>query len=88
MQNSKKKITLYKKNPNIFIGRGEDCHRTWESVLLGAIPAVSNSSGLWPLFAAAPVMVVGDWDGGGEGQFLHFQVRGFTRREWGGGGWC
>lgn len=41
-------------------GTGEDCHRTWECVLLGAIPIVSNST-LWPLFSKAPTLVTDDW---------------------------
>ena len=34
---------------NYFLGHGEDCFRTWESVMFGAIPIVKNST-LWPLF--------------------------------------
>ena len=41
-------------------GLGEDCFRTWESVLLGAIPIVRNST-LWPIFKQAPVLVM-DYD--------------------------
>ena len=40
-------------------GTGEDCHRTWESVLFKAVPVVQNST-LWSLFKEAPVKVVND----------------------------
>ena len=40
-------------------GTGQDCHRTWEAVLLGAVPIVQNST-LWTLFKDAPVKVVND----------------------------
>ena len=39
-------------------GVGEDCFRTWESVLLGAVPVVHNSSGLQKLWAVAPVLAM------------------------------
>lgn len=41
-------------------GNGDDCHRTWEAVYLGAVPIVLSSH--WP-FAdyALPVMVVDSW---------------------------
>ena len=39
-------------------GVGEDCFRTWESVLLGAVPVVYNSSGLHKLWAVAPVLAM------------------------------
>ena len=40
-------------------GSGEDCHRTWESILLGAVPIVQNST-LWSLFKESPVKVIND----------------------------
>ncbi len=43
----------------IYTGFGEDCHRTWESILLGAIPIVRESL-IRPLFEDAPVMVLED----------------------------
>ena len=39
-------------------GVGEDCFRTWESVLLGAVPVVHNSSGLHKLWSVAPVLAM------------------------------
>ena len=39
-------------------GIGEDCFRTWESILLGAVPVVYNSTGLHKLWAAAPVLAL------------------------------
>lgn len=41
-------------------GNGLDCHRTWEALLMGAIPIVKTSS-LDPLFANLPVLIVKDW---------------------------
>ncbi len=41
------------------IGIGEDCFRTWESVLLGSIPIVRKSL-LHPLFRSAPVLMMDD----------------------------
>jgi hypothetical protein len=41
-------------------GGGEDCYRTWEALLLGAIPIV-RSSGLDPLFEDLPVLIINDW---------------------------
>lgn len=41
-------------------GNGIDCHRTWEALLMGAIPIV-KSSYLDPLFEQLPVLIVDDW---------------------------
>lgn len=41
-------------------GNGLDCHRTWEALLMGAIPVVRSST-LDPLFADLPVLIVDDW---------------------------
>lgn len=41
-------------------GNGLDCHRTWESLYLGAIPIVKRSS-IESLFADLPVVIVDDW---------------------------
>lgn len=42
-------------------GEGMDCHRTWETLLLGSIPIVKRNA-LLPLFDGLPVLVVDDWD--------------------------
>lgn len=42
-------------------GNGLDCHRTWESLLMGAIPIVKTSS-LDPMYEDLPVLIVGDWN--------------------------
>ena len=39
-------------------GIGEDCHRTWEAVLLGSIPIVRHS-GIDSLFQDSPIFVLG-----------------------------
>jgi len=41
-------------------GAGLDCHRTWEALIIGCIPIV-KTSGLDPLYADLPVLVVNDW---------------------------
>ena len=41
-------------------GNGLDCHRTWESLLLGNIVIVKRSS-LDPLYQGLPVVIVEDW---------------------------
>ncbi len=41
-------------------GNGLDCHRTWESLLLGNIVIVKRSS-LDPLYEGLPVVIVDDW---------------------------
>lgn len=42
-------------------GNGLDCHRTWESLLLGNIVIVKQSS-LDPLYQGLPVVIVHEWD--------------------------
>lgn len=42
-------------------GNGMDCHRTWEALLMGAIPVV-RSSPLDPLFKELPVLIVDEWE--------------------------
>lgn len=42
-------------------GNGLDCHRTWEALLMGAIPIVRSSS-LDSLFSDLPVLIVQDWE--------------------------
>jgi len=41
-------------------GNGLDCHRTWESLYMGAIPILISSS-IDPLFQGLPVVVINDW---------------------------
>ncbi|KMW58514.1 hypothetical protein AIOL_003490 [Candidatus Rhodobacter oscarellae] len=41
-------------------GRGMDCHRTWEGILLGAIPVIPDLP-INRLFADLPVVIVQDW---------------------------
>lgn len=41
-------------------GNGLDAHRTWEALLVGAIPIV-RSSALNPLYDGLPVLIVNDW---------------------------
>lgn len=39
-------------------GIGEDCFRTWESVILGAVPVVFNSTNMADLWQKAPIMAM------------------------------
>lgn len=41
-------------------GNGLDCHRTWEAILMGAVPIVLRSP-LDSLFSNIPVLIVDDW---------------------------
>ena len=45
-------------NPSLK-GNGEDCHRTWEAVLLGSIPIVRHS-GIESLYQDAPILILGN----------------------------
>lgn len=42
-------------------GNGLDCHRTWEALLMGAIPIVRTSS-LDPMYKNLPVVIVNGWE--------------------------
>jgi len=41
-------------------GNGLDCHRTWEALMLGAVP-IMLSSGLDSLFNKIPAIIINDW---------------------------
>lgn len=41
-------------------GIGLDCHRTWEALIMGAIPIVKTSK-LDPIFENLPVLIVNEW---------------------------
>ena len=41
-------------------GNGIDCHRTWESMLLGSYPIIT-SCGIDCLFEDLPIIIVNDW---------------------------
>lgn len=42
-------------------GNGIDCHRTWESLMLGCIVIVKHSF-LDPLFEGLPIVIINSWD--------------------------
>lgn len=60
-------------------GAGMDCHRTWEAILLGAIPIV-NQNAIAPLFKRLPVIIVDDW-GQVTPQFLEKSYRKIENRK-------
>ncbi len=41
-------------------GTGQDCHRTWEAVLMGCIPIVKHSP-IDSLYEGLPILVISDW---------------------------
>lgn len=41
-------------------GNGLDCHRTWETLLMGSFPVVKSST-LNPLYEDLPVVIIDDW---------------------------
>ena len=61
-------------------GNGLDCHRTWEALLMGAIPVVRSSS-LDALFEDLPVLIVHNWNEVTE-QFLHMQHENMTKKKY------
>lgn len=40
---------------------GGDNYLTWESLLLGSVPIVHNTTGLYPLFKQGPILPFNDW---------------------------
>jgi len=42
-------------------GNGLDCHRTWEAMLMGAIPIVQRSA-LDPVYEGLPVLIIDSWN--------------------------
>jgi len=43
-------------------GNGLDCHRTWESIYLGAVPVVKKSALSYSLYSNLPIVAVDTWD--------------------------
>lgn len=60
-------------------GRGLDCFRTWEAILVGSIPVVTPSY-LDPLFKDLPVLIVKDWKDINP-EFLNQKIEEFKSRE-------
>ena len=54
-------------------GNGIDCHRTWEAILMGAIPVVLPSASFGELAQSAPVLVVDDFKNLTYNQLLTYQ---------------
>lgn len=59
-----RKITWWKQASAAFtispLGNGLDCHRTWETLVLGSIPIVQTSA-LDSLYEGLPVLIVKEW---------------------------
>ncbi len=60
-------------------GNGLDCHRTWEALLMGAIPIVKTSS-LDPMYKNLPVVIVNDWEEI-DADFLHQKYEEFLTHD-------
>lgn len=59
------KSSHYVLSPN---GRGVDCHRLWETLLMGSIPVVENSINI-SFYKHLPILIIDDWQQVNE-QFL------------------
>lgn len=60
-------------------GNGLDCHRTWESLLMGAYPIVKTST-IDSMYEGLPVVIVNDWKEINE-EFLNKKYEEFQSRE-------
>lgn len=61
-------------------GNGLDCHRTWEALLLGAIPILKTSP-LDELLQDLPVLIINDWSEITEG-FLRNKLEEIRSKTW------
>jgi len=59
-------------------GVGMDCHRTWESLMLGSIPIVKKNE-LHPLFDGLPVIQVADWSDVSSSLLIHHRNEFFLK---------
>lgn len=64
-------------------GRGRDCYRTWEALLMGAIPIVKTSP-LDAAFDGFPVVLIRDWSEVTADNLSHWQAQ--HARAWDDGG--
>ena len=60
-------------------GNGYDCHRTWETLYMGAFPIVKSSS-MDPLFKDLPVVIINNWNEVTE-EFLQKKHKEFSAKE-------
>lgn len=61
-------------------GNGQDCHRTWEALLMGCYPIVLSST-LNPLYEELPVVIVSDWSEVTQ-EFLQKKQEEFRNKSW------
>ncbi len=61
-------------------GNGQDCHRTWEALLMGCYPIVLSSS-LNPLYENLPIVIVSNWEEITE-EFLKEKQKEFQQKSW------
>jgi hypothetical protein len=55
-------------------GVGLDCHRTWEALILGAIPIVWHEDAMEPLYSQLPIVRVHSWSELTEANLLRWQT--------------
>ena len=63
----------------LIIGFGDDCYRHYESILLGSIPIVFNST-LWPMYEGNPVYILDDWENVTAKQFEEWRPPSTSRK--------
>lgn len=61
-------------------GNGQDCHRTWEALIMGCYPIVLSSS-LNPLYEGLPIVIIKNWDEITE-EFLQKKREEFKSKSW------
>lgn len=61
-------------------GNGIDCHRTWETLLMGAVPIVKSCE-LDPLYEDLPVLIVQQWSDVTE-EFLEKKYTEFSKKSY------
>ncbi len=61
-------------------GNGEDCHRTWEALLMGCYPVVKTSP-LDAMFQDLPVIIIKNWEEVTE-EFLRSKLDELSRQQW------
>jgi len=61
-------------------GRGTDCHRIWESILMGTIPIVKECQNI-SFYREMPITIIKNWEDVSE-SFLRAEYKKITSRGW------
>ncbi|CAF2100793.1 unnamed protein product, partial [Rotaria magnacalcarata] len=59
------------------LGNGRDCDRTWEALLISAVPIILSSE-IDPLFDQLPVIIINDWSELAENILLSYKVSSYN----------